>query len=184
MRPFDSVGYAAMASAGIYISYQRVMNKAKNGKKEFRLKVIEIKTSPLIDFVDYKKLMLSPLIMEMCDFSLDHMMKHNDSVNIATVLSIFEKSKYFSTLLSWFCDTASLTYEVADGVIALKKTKNNSVVKSTLENYLGKHGIGSNLVNIIKTKKDAAPKSIRKKSIDLMDSRLMYAGGYGTGKRR
>lgn len=137
--------------------------------------------------------MNSPVILEMCDFAINHMLSCGDSTYISYVLNIFEKSKNFSIILTWFCEMASLTYEVADCTIVLKKIKGKQGVISTLASHLRKPGIGLNFSDIVKPKEDAASlksskirrrEIITKKSFDLMDSRLMYDGGYGTGKRR
>lgn len=149
---------------------------------------------------DLEKLIGSEIIAEMFQFSVGHMVNFGDSTYILRLLSIFERSKYFSVLLDWVLYSASLTYEVVGDAIVLKKALDKRAGGSTIVRHLQMNRPGSTLKDITKLVNDAkkidkdnnALKRVLKgkrvihvkKSTDLMDSRLMYAGSYGAGKRR
>lgn len=169
-------------------------------KNEFGPRVKEILSSPLFEFVDLTKFMKSKIASELFDFSIHHMRNCGDSIFISRVLHVFEKSNYYSTLLDWFCISASLTYEIVDGAPILKRRKEKNNIELALSSHMKAHGAGSSLKGMIqlKNEENAIQKNAKslktalknkrviyvRKSSDLMDSRLMYEGSYGTGKRR
>lgn len=155
-------------------------------------KLITLLSNPQVtQFIDFQKLKASNTLNEIAVFAVEHVLTSRDSTYISKVLGIFKHTKDFDRLLKWFCLRAGLESTVNDGQLKFKKSEMAPNTELELLPFLNSmttapQTIKKSLSRVAKSTLDPVAKKKKKKlkKVDLLDSRAMLPGSYGSGKRR
>lgn len=146
-------------------------------------KFIAAITDPLVgDFVDLRKLTKSEKYLQAVNMAVEHANEHSDLGYLTKILSLLGRGAHATSFLDAL--RGRVAFVVADdgGALTLKKSSPESSAKKTVlvRKVLVKM---PKPVRSVVVKKSASP-SKNRMSEDLMNSRLMLSGSYGSGKRR
>ena len=141
-------------------------------------KFISTITDPKISaFIDLKKLCQSGIYNLAVQMATEHASKHGDFTHLDRLLHLLDGSAHVSGFVAAL--RPKLNFIVTD-------TKPRKFKRATLQQVINATKQAQCIPTAGKTPEPKPVKKIvrEKVSDDLMDSRLMLPGGYGTGKRR
>lgn len=144
---------------------------------ELRKFVSAISDAKISPFVDLKKFCNSGIYNLAVQMATEHAIKHGDFIYLNLIFGLLDGTTHFSEYISSLRPKVNFII-TDDKPRRLKKATAEQVAKET------------KLVSITSVVKTSPPQTSKKKveknkaSYDLMDSRLMLPGSYGSGKRR
>ncbi|GJG99154.1 hypothetical protein [Paraburkholderia terrae] len=141
-------------------------------------KFVNTITDPKISaFLDLKKLCQSGIYNLAVQMATDHAAKHHDFSYLDKILTLLEGTNHLSDFISSL--RPKLNFVITD-------TKPRRIKKATPEQVAkaAKQALNKPVAIKSASTKPAKKKSETKVSLDLMDSRLILPGSYGTGRRR
>lgn len=146
--------------------------------------------------IDVTKIVRLPRYETALNAAIQHYKVHGDHTFIPKLLSPLKQSIYYTPVLSYVCDCASLTFSIVDGEIKFKKkelSEGADTPKRTLEQYLDGQqedilGVTGQLPKptkrITKDIDNKQKKKRKKPYLDMLDSRARLPGSFEGGKRR
>jgi hypothetical protein len=138
------------------------------------------------EFIDTDRFLKSREFEVVSKFALDHLRDKGNSQYIGNILRVFAFSRQYKPVLLWFCEKAHLDYFSDGGKLRLKKTENFVAEPKSLAEYLSSHS-GTEKTTLSRTqevgKRKKKVKTVKKRT-DLLDTRLVLPGSFGSGKRR
>jgi len=139
------------------------------------------------EFIDTDKLLKSKEFEATSTFALDHLKDKGNSAYIGYILRIFAFSRQYKPVLLWFCEKAQLDYFSDCGELRLKKTEKFVAEPKSLAQYLSSHS-GTEKTTLSRAREVGKDKKKKIKTVekrtDLLDTRLVLPGSFGSGKRR
>lgn len=172
------------------------MNNPIDPKKKNFMLLVDTSNSPLWEFVDYKKLLLSELFAQAIKYASYKAEQHNDYTLLERIINNQPTVDIKLFLSGYSCERFALSARCEDRkTIRLRKNK-QSVPDSTLVFSQSVSEFCANRMNILKYKNgahaslkglnDVKPKEKNhsQRSTDLLDSWLVLPGSFESGKRR
>ncbi|RZT98252.1 hypothetical protein EV681_0028 [Advenella incenata] len=179
----------------IHFRGERMNNPVDLSKKNFML-LVDASNSPLWEFIDYKKLLLSDLFAQALKYASDKADQHNDYTLLERIINNQPTVDIKLFLSGYSCERFALHARSEDRKnIRLRKNK-QCRPNSALLFSQSVSEFCSNRMNILKYKNGAHAslkglndastnkKNHSPKSTDLLDSWLVLPGSFESGKRR
>lgn len=156
-------------------------------EKETKKFIKSITTEAVREFLDFEKLVKSSYFEEASIFSIFHYKHTGDFTYITKLLNIFKETQYYSGLLEWFCGKAGLEVKLTHSKLVFIKSSIKPEVSDTLSRYIKSKITIQNKAKLpdnFSELKSPQKSKLKAKKVDLLDSRLIVAGSFGSGKRR
>ncbi|MGX9691282.1 hypothetical protein ACTJNK_13155 [Achromobacter anxifer] len=145
---------------------------------ELRKFLTAITDSRVRAFIDLKKLCQSGLYEHVMQMATEHAQKHGDFGFLNSIFGLVDGSIYSNAFIATLRQKISFII-TPTSPRRLKKASPTEVAKAEKKKLLQ---VATPTKNVAPRK--AAKPLTRTKSEDVMDSRFLMPGGYGTGKRR
>ena len=146
----------------------------KSSMRELRL-LKEFSESGLHRFVDYERLVQSPIFLKYLTFVKTRVVGQGDVSAAKMLASVFEMSQRYRAIVMWIADNVGISFFLgSDGHAHFKIEKAPEGLAAPFSDYLSR--FSGDIKSVFPAK--------RGNDIDLLDSRLRLPGSFGSGRRR
>lgn len=133
----------------------------------------------LIQYLDFEKIVFSKRFEETLNLSIGRYLRRRDEKLIRRILVVFSDSKFYKSILLYFCDHANTEFKLVSKKIEFSPVSKHEIQTRKFALYLTSH-LGTENMVFPETK----PKlKVAQKSWDMMDSYGRFPGSFGDGKR-